>query len=232
MTPTITLMNKWFDEFNALVFDNKLPKVPIKFNNTYRQLGQFYWRNGGVTLGIKISLFYDRTETQYRNCLLHEMCHLYCFKVLGLRNEHHGANWRRIAAYATKKTGLHIQRCENASEFQVAERNKVKVDAVRAKKTAPAIIVEMRNGTQYFLLKTTDSVIDKHISEYPRNGWHITNIYISNNPMFNTWPIRRTLHWGYKYDEKTYNEKFKAIFETAEKRQILSVRRNAFCNWD
>ncbi len=36
MKPTLSLMSKWFDEFNKSVFDNKLPRVPIKFNNTYR----------------------------------------------------------------------------------------------------------------------------------------------------------------------------------------------------
>ena len=68
--PTIEQVKTWFNEFNEQVFDNELPTVKITFNNTRRQLGQFYWGNT-VGVGIKISLFWDRTEDQYRNCLLH-----------------------------------------------------------------------------------------------------------------------------------------------------------------
>ena len=136
MKPTLTQMNTWFDEFNATVFNGKLPKVKISFNNTYRQLGQFYW---GPTrgIGIKISLFYDRTKEQYRNCLLHEMCHLYCYKQGWLR-EGHGARWKAIADRAYRITGLCIQRTENAKNFKVAENNTAKAQAVKAKKNAPA----------------------------------------------------------------------------------------------
>ena len=153
MKPTLSQMNKWFEEFNLVVFDGKLPKVPIKFNNTYRQLGQFYW---GPTrgIGIKISLFYDRTEEQYRNCLLHEMCHLYCYKH-GWYNEGHGSRWKAIADKAYRITGLHIQRCEQAGAFKPSACNQAKADAVQAKKTAPAIIVDIEYDTYHFLVKMT-----------------------------------------------------------------------------
>ena len=106
MKPTIKKMEAWFDEFNALVFSNKLPKVKITFNNTRRQLGQFYW---GPTrgIGIKISLFYDRTEEGFRNTLLHEMCHLYCY-YQGWWTENHGKRWKTLADYAGKLTGIEI----------------------------------------------------------------------------------------------------------------------------
>ena len=113
MTPTLAQMNAWFDEFNDVVFSNTLPKVKITFNKTRCQLGQFYW-GFGRGIGIKISLFWDRTEDQFRNCLLHEMCHLYCYN-RGWINEHHGQRWKRIAAYATRMTGLYIQRREDIS---------------------------------------------------------------------------------------------------------------------
>lgn len=111
MKPTIAQMAAWFDEFNNSVFNGELPQVKITFNNTRRQLGQFYW-GAGRGLGIKISLFWDRTEDQYRNSLLHEMCHLYCFN-RGWFREGHGIRWKRITDYASRQTGLHIKRCED-----------------------------------------------------------------------------------------------------------------------
>ena len=111
MKPTIAQMAAWFDEFNNSVFNGELPQVKITFNNTRRQLGQFYW-GAGHGVGIKISVFWDRTEDQYRNCLLHEMCHLYCYNQGWIR-ECHGIRWKRIAEYASLQTGLHIKRCED-----------------------------------------------------------------------------------------------------------------------
>jgi predicted SprT family Zn-dependent metalloprotease len=111
MKPTIEQMTAWFDEFNNSVFCGELPRVKITFNNTRRQLGQFHW-GAGRGLGIKISLFWDRTGDQYRNCLLHEMCHLYCYN-RGWLHEGHGIRWKRIADYASRQTGLQIQRCED-----------------------------------------------------------------------------------------------------------------------
>lgn len=72
MTPTLTQVTEWFAEFNRSVFNEQLPSVRIRFNNTRCQLGQFYWGNGRG-IGIKISLYWDRTEEQFRRCLLHEM---------------------------------------------------------------------------------------------------------------------------------------------------------------
>lgn len=119
MRPTILQMDQWFDDFNKRVFRDELPKVRVTFNNTRRQLGQFYW-GGGRGIGIKISLYYDRSEEQYRNTLLHEMCHLYCYN-RGWIHEHHGERWKKVAAYATKVTGLLIQRCEDISGWKVYE---------------------------------------------------------------------------------------------------------------
>lgn len=121
MKPTLYQMSQWFDEFNKQVFEDSLPTVQISFNKTRRQLGQFYW-GCGRGIGIKISLYYDRTEEQYRRCLLHEMCHLFCFN-RGWLHEHHGMRWKRIAAYATRVTGLPIQRCEDTSGWIVSMDN-------------------------------------------------------------------------------------------------------------
>ena len=134
MIPTISKVNEWFDEFNIKVFGGGLPKVKMTITNTRRQLGQFYWGNGrGV--GIKISGYYDAPVDDLRNTVLHEMCHLYCYWCGWLR-EGHGERWKRVAAYATKKTGLEITRCHDISEYKVAEKNLKRHAAMLAKKEA------------------------------------------------------------------------------------------------
>lgn len=215
MKPTIAQMNTWFSEFNAKVFDGKLPKVPIKFNNTYRQLGQFYWGTARG-MGIKISLYYDRTETQYRNCLLHEMCHLYCYKQ-GWIHEGHGARWKAIADKAYRITGLHIQRCEDARGWKVADTNKAHADERKAKKNAPAILVDLDCGSYHFIVKTTKKVIWDASDGNVIKGRNVSGVYISSDKRAIGWQNSRSLRRGYKFGFLEYENSIKPILDKAIK---------------
>ena len=225
MKPTITLMNKWFEEFNKKVFDGKLPKVPIKFNNTYRQLGQFYW---GPTrgIGIKISLFYDRTEEQYRNCLLHEMCHLYCYQQ-GWKHEGHGPRWKAIADKAYRITGLYIQRCEDARGWKPAKGNGAKAQTVKEKRNAPAILVDIDYGTYHFIVKTTKKVIWDASDGSIIKGKNVKGVYISDDRRVLSWQNSRSLHRGYKFGFLEYEKSIKPILNKAIKVDNL----RALCWW-
>lgn len=225
MKPTLAQMNTWFNEFNALVFGNKLPKVPIKFNNTYRQLGQFYW---GPTrgIGIKISLFYDRTEKQYRNCLLHEMCHLYCYKQ-GWIHEGHGERWKAIANKAYKLTGLYIQRCENAKDWKPAKGNAAKAQAVKTRKTAPAILVDIDYGTYHFIVKTTKNVIWDASDGNVIKGRNVSGVYICDDKRALNWQNSRSLHRGYKFGFLEYENSIKPMLNKAIK--VDNLRK--LCHW-
>lgn len=107
MAPTLEQVQNWFNEYNALIFHNMLPCVQFTFTNNRRQLGQFWWKDYGRQKGIKISLYWERNEEHYRNTLLHEMCHLYCY-YQGWQQENHGKRWKEIAEYAGKLTGMEI----------------------------------------------------------------------------------------------------------------------------
>ena len=223
MKPTLTMMNQWFEEFNKKVFDNKLPKVPIKFTNTYRQLGQFYW---GPTrgIGIKISLFYDRPMDDYRNTLLHEMCHLYCYKQ-GWVHEGHGPRWKAIADKAYRITGLYIQRCEDASDWKPAKGNGAKAKAVKEKRNAPAILIDLDYGTYHFIVKTTKKVIwdstDFKCELKVSHNAKVCGVYISDNARVINWQNSRSLHRGYKFGFLEYDKAIKPILQKAIKVEDL-----------
>ena len=227
MKPTITKMQAWFDEFNKAVFDGKLPKVPIKFTNTYRQLGQFYW-GASRGIGIKISLYYDRTEEQYRNCLLHEMCHLYCYKQ-GWVHEHHGPRWLDIADKAYRITGLYIQRCEDARGWKVADNNKEHAEARKEKKNAPAILVDVAYDTYHFIIKTTKKVLwDASNGNEIKFGYgKVAGIYICDSKRALGWQNSRSLHRGYKFRNWEYNAEIKPMLNKAIK--VDDLRK--LCFW-
>ena len=216
MTPTLAQLNTWFDEFNHIVFSDTLPKVKISFTNTRHQLGQFYWGNGRG-IGIKISLFWERTEEQYRNCLLHEMCHLYCYN-RGWIREHHGERWKRIADYAYRKTGLFIQRCEDASTWVPSSAsNEKKLAAVKEKKNAPSILVDLEYGDHHFIIKTTKKVLKSNdstdINCNLRTGAKNYRVVISEDPLFKRFQSSRSIHRGYKYSNSDYEKKIKPLLD-------------------
>ena len=215
MIPTIADINIWFDEFNTQVFNGELFPVRIVFNNTRRQLGQFYWGNGrGV--GIKISLFYDRTEDQYRNTLLHEMCHLYCY-YMGWYREGHGPRWKSIARHATQVTGLKIQRCEDITGWEVAPGNEAKMAAVQAKKNAPALLVDLEYDTHHFVVKLSKNTLTNATDEH----WNLNvraksyRIFVSDHPRFIKFQTSRSLHRGYRYENWEYERSVKPLLDKA-----------------
>ena len=218
-------MQIWFDEFNKAVFEDKLPKVPIKFTNTYRQLGQFFWGNGRG-MGIKISLYYDRTEEQYRNCLLHEMCHLYCYKQ-GWTREGHGPRWKAIANKAYRITGLYIQRCENARDWKVADKNKAHAAARKEKKNAPAILVDIDYGTYHFIVKTTKKVIWDASDGNVIKGKNVSGVYICDDKRALGWQNSRSLQRGYKFHNWEYKREIAPMLEKAIK--VSDLRK--LCWW-
>ena len=215
MIPTTADIQTWFNEFNQQVFNGVLFPVRIVFNNTRRQLGQFYW-GGGRGTGIKISLFYDRTEDRYRNTLLHEMCHLYCYWK-GWAYEGHGPRWKDIARHATEVTGLKIQRCEDITGWEVAKGNEAKMEAVRAKKNAPALLVDLEYDTYHFVVKLSKNTLLKSCDSH----WGLDTrakhyrIFASDNPRFIKFQTTRSLRRGYRYENCEYEKSIKPLLDKA-----------------
>ena len=225
MKPTLTQMSKWFDEFNALVFSGKLPKVKITFTNTRNQLGQFYW---GPTrgIGIKVSLFYDRTEENFRNTLLHEMCHLYCYKQ-GWVHEGHGDRWKAVADKAYRITGLYIQRTQKGEVFVPRAENKAKMAAVKARRNAPAILVDIDYGSYHFIVKTTKKVIWDASDGNIIKGRNVSGVYICDDKRAVGWQNSRSLNRGYKFPNYQYDKEIVPILRKAVK--IDNLRK--LCWW-
>ena len=225
MKPTLTQMSEWFDEFNTLVFSGNLPKVKITFTNTRNQLGQFYW---GPTrgIGIKVSLFYDRTEENFRNTLLHEMCHLYCYKQ-GWVHEGHGDKWKAIADKAYRITGLYIQRTQRGEVFVPRAENKAKMAAVKARRNAPAILGDIDYGSYHFIVKTTKKVIWDASDGNIIKGRNVSGVYICDDKRAVSWQNSRSLNRGYKFPNYQYDKEIAPILGKAVK--IDNLRK--LCWW-
>lgn len=91
MIANIDFISKTFDKLNAKFFNGKLPRVSFELSNRKRAIGDFNW----VTRTIRISTFFDRSEFEHENTILHEMCHLWQYENYGKCD--HGKTFRIIA---------------------------------------------------------------------------------------------------------------------------------------
>ena len=225
MIPTIADIQNWFTEFNESVFDNELPTVKMTITNSRRQLGLFNWGDGrGV--GIKISAYYDAPVDDLRNTVLHEMCHLYCYNK-GWWREGHGYEWKKIAAYATEKTGLEITRCHDISEYKVAEKNLAKHAAIQERKNAPAILLDLCYNNYHFIVKTTKKVLlssDSIDTDYKvKTNARSYRVVISDAPLFTRYQTSRSIHRGYRYENWQYDMEVKPLLDQAIEIDNLSL---------
>ena len=215
MIPTVKDIQTWFNEFNESVFNNELPKVKMTITNTRRQLGQFYW-GSGRGIGIKVTAYYDAPVDDLRNTVLHEMCHLYCYWK-GWLGEHHGKRWQKVAAYATKKTGLEITRVHDISEYKVAKKNEERHEKVLAKKNAPALLLDLEYDTYHFVVKLTTKTLQSCDSTdhncKVRTNAKSYRVVISDSDKFKNWQTSRSIHRGYRYNTWEYDHNLRSILD-------------------
>ena len=216
MKLTIAQLMVWYDEFREVVFNGHVPpswQINFVITHTYHMLGYFQPRNGNIT--IKISDYYLVSETEYRNTLLHEMCHAWCY-CNGFRREGHGPNWKKIARVATKITGLEITRCNSRRGFEVNPLYQKKQDKRMERKFGVYPIVVLDYGDHKFCVKTTKSVLCK-ASDHSGNKLNVSvrcqdyNIFISE--VFTNWSCSKSLGRGYRFTNEEFEKKIVPIME-------------------
>lgn len=121
-----------FASFNAAYFGGKLPEPQFVVSNSRTVLGQFRcrrerkglfgrYRNTGYM--IKVSVYYDVTEREYDNVLLHEMIH-YHIAYSGRRDSSaHGPLFRNEME-RLNACGWNISVSTATRHWAVAERNR------------------------------------------------------------------------------------------------------------
>lgn len=112
---TRNILTQWHNEFNEEYFGGKLsmPSFIIK-TNTSRQLGCFK----GGTNTISISIYYDRSEFEFKNTFIHEMIHQWQWETY--RDVNHGYTFKTMAERINRMGGWKIQRCSETTH-DVAE---------------------------------------------------------------------------------------------------------------
>jgi hypothetical protein len=105
-------LEKKFIEYNNLYFNGRLGKCTLKTTYCKDRYGQCLI---GKTNSIKITNQVNWTDESLRDCLLHEMIHLYIFSILGINRDgffNHGRHFRREVRRIKRNFGIHVSiRC-------------------------------------------------------------------------------------------------------------------------
>ena len=119
MNDTVVIDEAWlhasFDTFNRLYFDNELPRPRLSLSQSRTRLGsmsckhKLTWRGyKSYQYAIHVSTYYNQTERQYQNVLLHEMIHYYIAYKGIADTSPHGKVFRQMMKNLNEKYGWEI----------------------------------------------------------------------------------------------------------------------------
>jgi predicted SprT family Zn-dependent metalloprotease len=155
-----------------LFFNGVLPKIDIEISRTKHTLGQFtYIEKTNTPLKIRISKYYNRTEFEIDQTLVHEMIHYYiCF--MGMKDSSsHGIIFKGMANEINSKSNFHIE----ATTLNTAPI---------AKKKEYRILCFTNNGRQCFARICKNFDYRRFVKKY---NFTNVNIIITTIPEFDNW---------------------------------------------
>ena len=123
MTPTLNFLSTNFHLFNEEYFGGELETPRFEICNTKTLLGQCCWKwkrdyfSGNLVckdFTIRISRYFNRSESEIQNTILHEMIHLYIRQNnLTDPKSHHGKLFYDIADRINEQGGWNISRTDS-----------------------------------------------------------------------------------------------------------------------
>lgn len=189
-----------FGEFNRLYFKGVLPLPHFKLTNTKRTLGAFYVERSGDHLTglrdsyfIDISTYYQRSEWEYNNTLIHEMIHYYIHYKQITDTSPHGKVFTAMMEAINEEGGWDLSvRSEVSAPPSVKNRGK------------HYIILSMMTSDKGRLIavvqKSAVAKLEQHLSRNPNVLEH--QWYVSMDPHFDRYRATRTLKGYYITEEK------------------------------
>lgn len=192
MQVTTELLECWFGELNRKYFGGELPLPRLEVGNSRTLLGTMRCRTRRKGLlswkkdySIRISNYYDVSEDEFRNVLLHEMIHYY-IAVKGLKDTSpHGTIFRRIMD-SVNASGWHVS---------VRERRRMPIAEHNMRRSKPHIVLSMTTNKGETLLTVVSNTaimsLERQLRRLPTvERWEWRS---STDATFNSWPRVRTL---------------------------------------
>ena len=197
MKATRPYAEKKFEEFNQLMFDGKLPKLPIELSDAKTFLGQCVYKKKRTLFGktvcydfkLRINTRIDLAEAEIEDIIIHEMIHYY----IGYNNikdsSAHGRVFKHLMKTINEKFGRHIRISHKPTQ---AQKEQLYGTKQRWHIVAFVIFKDGRTG-----IKVLPRIAPKILTYYNvvGKGTNIERIemYITNNTFFNRYPSSSAL---------------------------------------
>lgn len=155
MIVTIDWMEEWFKRFDQEYFGGKLPLPELSLTRAKTRLGQLAFKRASrwgrtklYDFKLSMSTYYDMTEQQAKNVLLHEMIH-YIIGYTGLKDTSpHGVVFRGMMDNLNRKYGWDIRVMTSTKGWKVSERVAEKKKA-KGPQTYLMLAIELKDGKFY-----------------------------------------------------------------------------------
>ena len=205
MKLTIEFIERNFNEFNEKFFSGKLKTPVFEINRTRSCLGMCCWKNKVNTKGnvigkfdyrIKISEYFDRSETDYINTILHEMIHLHIRQNnLAPESEHHGYVFKSIAN-RINRYGYDVKCSDSCEGLGLTNKN-----------TIFFMTAFMDRSGRYFLIRYNPKRYEYfrynfELSKFTKVIWFTS----TDDKKYGHFPICRKRAGGMQITESEYNE--------------------------
>ncbi len=201
-----------FRQFNKQYFGDKLPEPRFFIGRSKSQLGSLAYKRG-LVLGrqlfnrgnsanaftLSMSNFYDQTEYQFRNVLLHEMIHL-SIAASGVKDSSpHGVVFRGMMARLNREGwDIHVMtKMEGTKKAYTGSKTIIRQYLVLA--------IETRDGKRF--LSSVNPRFAREINTRLHEAKEIVNSrwYTTDNRWFEDMPRVRSLR-GRNVDDATYGK--------------------------
>ena len=201
MKATIPYVEKKFEEFNQLMFDGKLPKLPIELSNAKTFLGLCVYKKRRTWLGktvcydfkLRINTRIDLDEAEVEDIIIHEMIHYYIGFTGMVDTSAHGRVFRQMMQEINERFGRHIRVSHKPTQEQ---REQLYGDKQRWHMVALVLFKDGRTG-----IKVLPRIADKIVRYYNAVGREGSieriEMYRTNDVFFNRYPNSSALRVHY-----------------------------------
>lgn len=202
----IQWMKTWFDKFNHDYFRGGLPLPRFGLSKSRTRLGSMGCKRR-IRMGksefydysIHLSNYYDQTERQYQNVMLHEMIHFSIAYTGQKDTSPHGVVFRGMMDSLNRKYGWEISVMTSTRNVNVSEEMKSKRIRERL-----ILVIKMKGGKRFVSVvnpryaRTLNSQL-RRVAQVESFDW-----YTSVDAYFSDFTVVRSLR-GRSISEETFN---------------------------
>ena len=197
MKPTIEYIENKFREFNHLVFDDKLPILPIQLSNAKTFLGMLVYKKRRKLFGklelydfrLRISIRLDLPENEVEDTIIHEMIHYY-IHFNGIKDTSaHGKVFRQMMNDINQRFGRHITITHKSTPEQKQQL------AGTRKRWHVVAVVKFHDGRSGIKVipRIRQRIVAYRNGVLMSRGIKSVDFFITNDPYFNAFPSSSAL---------------------------------------